>query len=77
MWRLLLMVVRELVMPWFDNVLSGCTYTKRTLRLAEQLESKGMLKSVRVVDMTVEDGKKADDDASWKQSSRQSCDSMG
>ncbi|KAG7534640.1 Aminotransferase-like PLP-dependent enzyme [Arabidopsis thaliana x Arabidopsis arenosa] len=51
---------KELVMPRFDNVLSGCT-AKRTLTLAEQLVSKGMLKSVKVMDVTVEDGKKADE----------------
>lgn len=51
---------KELVMPRFDNVLSGCT-AKRTITLAEQLVSKGMLKSVRVVDITVEDGKKSDE----------------
>ncbi|KAL1217522.1 D-amino-acid transaminase [Cardamine amara subsp. amara] len=50
----------ELVMPRFDNILSGCT-AKRTLTLAEQLVSKGMLKSVKVMDVTVEDGKKADE----------------
>ncbi|CAN7006084.1 unnamed protein product [Brassica rapa subsp. trilocularis] len=51
---------KELVMPRFDNVLSGCT-AKRTITLAEQLVSKGMLTSVRVVDITVEDGKKSDE----------------
>ncbi|EFH42494.1 hypothetical protein ARALYDRAFT_332076 [Arabidopsis lyrata subsp. lyrata] len=51
---------KELVMPRFDNVLSGCT-AKRTLTLVEQLLSKGMLKSVKVMDVTVEDGKKADE----------------
>ncbi|CAH2069589.1 unnamed protein product, partial [Thlaspi arvense] len=53
-------VGKELVMPRFDNVLSGCT-AKRTLTLAEQLVSKGMLKSVKVMDLAVEDGKKADE----------------
>ncbi|XP_010452855.1 PREDICTED: D-amino-acid transaminase, chloroplastic [Camelina sativa] len=51
---------KELVMPRFDNVLSGCT-AKRTLTLAEQLVNKGMLKSVKVMDVTIEDGKKADE----------------
>ncbi|AED96959.1 D-aminoacid aminotransferase-like PLP-dependent enzymes superfamily protein [Arabidopsis thaliana] len=51
---------KELVMPRFDNVLSGCT-AKRTLTLAEQLVSKGILKTVKVMDVTVEDGKKADE----------------
>lgn len=51
---------KELIMPRFDNVLSGCT-AKRTLTLAEKLVSKGMLKSVKVMDVTVEDGKKADE----------------
>ncbi|CAA7046370.1 unnamed protein product [Microthlaspi erraticum] len=51
---------KELVMPRFDNVLSGCT-AKRTLTLAEELVSKGMLESVKVMDVTVEDGKKADE----------------
>lgn len=50
----------ELVMPRFDNVLSGCT-AKRTLTLAEELVSKGLLKSVKVMDVRVEDGKKADE----------------
>ncbi|XP_013623850.1 PREDICTED: D-amino-acid transaminase, chloroplastic-like [Brassica oleracea var. oleracea] len=51
---------KELVMPRFDNVLNGCT-AKRTITLAEQLVSKGMLISVRVMDMTVEDEKKGDE----------------
>lgn len=51
---------KELVMPRFDNVLNGCT-AKRTLTLAEQLVSKGMLKSVKVMNVTVENGKKADE----------------
>ncbi|VVB16371.1 unnamed protein product [Arabis nemorensis] len=51
---------KELVMPRFDNILSGCT-AKRTITLAEKLVSKGMLKSVKVMDVTVEDGKKADE----------------
>ncbi|EOA13522.1 hypothetical protein CARUB_v10026587mg [Capsella rubella] len=51
---------KELVMPRFDNVLSGCT-AKRTLALCEQLVSKGMLENVKVMDVTVEDGKKADE----------------
>ncbi|XP_010443491.1 PREDICTED: D-amino-acid transaminase, chloroplastic [Camelina sativa] len=51
---------KELVMPRFDNVLSGCT-AKRTLTLAEELVNKGMLKSVKVMDVTLEDGKKADE----------------
>uniref|UniRef100_A0A1J3EVV9 D-amino-acid transaminase, chloroplastic n=1 Tax=Noccaea caerulescens TaxID=107243 RepID=A0A1J3EVV9_NOCCA len=51
---------KELVMPRFDNVLSGCT-AKRTLTVAEELVSKGLLKSVKVMDVRVEDGKKADE----------------
>ncbi|PON76525.1 Aminotransferase class IV [Parasponia andersonii] len=49
---------KELLMPHFDKILSGCT-ANRVLFLAEQLVSEGKLRGVRVGDVTVEEGKKA------------------
>ncbi|KAM5565498.1 hypothetical protein ABKV19_019483 [Rosa sericea] len=50
----------ELLMPQFDKILSGCT-AKRVLALAEGLVKEGKLRGVRVENVTVEEGKKADE----------------
>lgn len=49
---------KELLMPHFDKILSGCT-ANRVLALAEELVSKGKLRGVRVGNVTVEEGKSA------------------
>lgn len=49
---------KELLMPRFDKILSGCT-AKRALVLAEDLVREGKLKGIRVDDVTVEEGKRA------------------
>ncbi|XP_051137822.1 D-amino-acid transaminase, chloroplastic [Andrographis paniculata] len=49
---------RELLMPKFDKILSGCT-ARRVLTLAERLVKEGKLKGIRVGNVTVEEGKKA------------------
>ncbi|KAL6216462.1 hypothetical protein ACLB2K_009685 [Fragaria x ananassa] len=49
---------KELLMPPFDKILSGCT-AKRVLALAEGLVKEGKLQGVRVENVTVEEGKKA------------------
>ncbi|XP_024161472.1 D-amino-acid transaminase, chloroplastic isoform X2 [Rosa chinensis] len=51
---------KELLMPQFDKILSGCT-AKRVLALAEGLVKEGKLQGVRVENVTVEEGKKADE----------------
>uniref|UniRef100_A0A7C8Z8V8 Aminodeoxychorismate lyase n=1 Tax=Opuntia streptacantha TaxID=393608 RepID=A0A7C8Z8V8_OPUST len=51
---------KELLMPKFDRILSGCT-AKRALALSEELVKKGELKGVSVRDVTVEEGKRADE----------------
>ncbi|PIN02268.1 Branched chain aminotransferase BCAT1, pyridoxal phosphate enzymes type IV superfamily [Handroanthus impetiginosus] len=51
---------KELLMPRFDKILSGCT-AKRVLVLAEGLVKEGKLRGTRVGDLTVEEGKKADE----------------
>jgi len=51
---------KELIMPHFDKILSGCT-AKRVLTLAEGLLRDGRLKGIRVKNVTVEEGKKADE----------------
>lgn len=51
---------KELLMPQFDKILSGCT-AKRVLALAEGLVKEGKLRAVRVENVTVEEGKKADE----------------
>ncbi|PQM39143.1 D-amino-acid transaminase chloroplastic isoform X1 [Prunus yedoensis var. nudiflora] len=51
---------KELVMPQFDKILSGCT-ARRVLVLAEGLVRDGKLRGVRVENVTVEEGKKADE----------------
>ncbi|XP_020960754.1 D-amino-acid transaminase, chloroplastic isoform X2 [Arachis ipaensis] len=47
---------KELIMPHFDKILSGCT-AKRILTLAEKLLSKGKLRGIRMKHVTVEEGK--------------------
>lgn len=51
---------KELVMPHFDKILSGCT-AKRVLALAEGLMREGKLQGIRVGNLSVEEGKKADE----------------
>ncbi|TKY58283.1 D-amino-acid transaminase [Spatholobus suberectus] len=51
---------KELIMPHFDKILSGCT-AKRVLTLAESLLREGKLKGIRMKNVTVEEGKKADE----------------
>ncbi|CAL5206545.1 unnamed protein product [Lathyrus oleraceus] len=51
---------KELIMPHFDKILSGCT-AKRVLTLAERLIEKGKLRGIRKKNVTVEEGKKADE----------------
>lgn len=51
---------KELLMPKFDKILSGCT-AKRVLVLAEGLVNEGILKGIRVENLTLEEGKKADE----------------
>ncbi|ERN06566.1 D-amino-acid transaminase, chloroplastic [Amborella trichopoda] len=49
---------KELVLPSFEKILSGCT-AKRLLALAPKLVEKGLLTNVRVADITVEEAKGA------------------
>lgn len=49
---------KELVLPFFDKILSGCT-AKRLLQLAPKLVEKGLLKSVKTANLTVEEAKGA------------------
>ncbi|BAT82194.1 hypothetical protein VIGAN_03216700 [Vigna angularis var. angularis] len=51
---------KELIMPHFDKILSGCT-AKRVLTLAEGLLREGKLKEIRVKNVTVEEGKAAEE----------------
>lgn len=51
---------KELLMPNFDKILSGCT-AKRVLTLAEGLVRDGKLHGVRVDNVSVEEGKRADE----------------
>ena len=51
---------KELVMPHFDKILSGCT-AKRVLALAEGLVKEGKLRGIRMGNLSVEEGKKADE----------------
>lgn len=51
---------KELLMPHFDKILSGCT-ARRVLALAEELVREGKLQGIRVGNVTVEEGKKADE----------------
>lgn len=49
---------KDLLMPHFDKILSGCT-AKKVLTLAQRLVGEGKLHGVRVGTVTVEEGKKA------------------
>ncbi|XP_042497905.1 D-amino-acid transaminase, chloroplastic-like [Macadamia integrifolia] len=49
---------KELLMPKFDKILSGCT-ARRVLALAEDLVKEGKLSGVQVRNVTVEEGKMA------------------
>ncbi|KAJ4842974.1 hypothetical protein Tsubulata_017444 [Turnera subulata] len=51
---------KDLLMPRFDKILSGCT-AKRVLTLAEGLVREGKLNGIRVDNVTVEEGKNADE----------------
>ncbi|KAK9092689.1 hypothetical protein Syun_027600 [Stephania yunnanensis] len=47
---------KELLMPFFDKILSGCT-AKRLLQLAPKLVEQGLLKSVKTANITLEQAK--------------------
>ncbi|KAK9268846.1 hypothetical protein L1049_000610 [Liquidambar formosana] len=49
---------KELVLPFFDKILSGCT-ALRLLELATKLVEQGRLKRVRTGNLTVEEAKGA------------------
>ncbi|KAJ4958895.1 hypothetical protein NE237_026006 [Protea cynaroides] len=49
---------KELLMPSFDKILSGCT-ARRVLALAEELVKEGKLSGIQVRNVTVEEGKTA------------------
>lgn len=49
---------KELVMPFFDNILYGCT-AKRLLELAPKLVDQGVLKSVTTKNLTVDEARDA------------------
>lgn len=51
---------KELIMPHFDKILSGCT-AKRVLILAARLIEQGKLRGIRKKNVSVEEGKKADE----------------
>ncbi|KAA8521798.1 hypothetical protein F0562_012471 [Nyssa sinensis] len=51
---------KELLMPHFDKILSGCT-ARRVLVLAECLVREGTLQGIRVGNLTLEEGKNADE----------------
>ncbi|XP_057803807.1 D-amino-acid transaminase, chloroplastic-like [Salvia miltiorrhiza] len=51
---------KEFVMPKFDKILRGCT-ARRVLVLAESLVEEGRLRGIRLRDVTVEEGKEADE----------------
>ncbi|XP_068648984.1 D-amino-acid transaminase, chloroplastic [Aristolochia californica] len=51
---------KELLTPYFDKILGGCT-AKRVLVLAEKLVKEGILSGIRLGNVTVEEGKKADE----------------
>lgn len=51
---------KELLMPRFDKVLGGCTL-KRMRTLAQELVKKGDIRGVSTRDVTVEEGKRAEE----------------
>ncbi|KAF4393975.1 hypothetical protein G4B88_025944 [Cannabis sativa] len=50
----------ELVVPFFDKILSGCTI-KRLIELAPKLVEKGVLKGVKFANITIEEAKGANE----------------
>ncbi|XP_057957371.1 D-amino-acid transaminase, chloroplastic-like [Malania oleifera] len=51
---------RELVMPCFDKILSGCT-AKRVLALAEVLVREGKLQGIKVRNVSLDEGKRSEE----------------
>uniref|UniRef100_A0A0D6QRD5 Uncharacterized protein n=1 Tax=Araucaria cunninghamii TaxID=56994 RepID=A0A0D6QRD5_ARACU len=51
---------RELLMPSFEKILSGCT-AKRILNLAPKLVNEGVISGIRVANITAEEGKAAEE----------------
>lgn len=51
---------KELLVPHFDKILSGCT-VRRVLDLGERLVKEGKLKEIRVGNVSVDEGKRADE----------------
>ncbi|KAG6608083.1 D-amino-acid transaminase, chloroplastic, partial [Cucurbita argyrosperma subsp. sororia] len=51
---------KEFLMPHFDKILSGCT-AKRIITLAERLVTEGRLRGIRFENLTMEEGKKAEE----------------
>lgn len=51
---------KELLMPHFDKILSGCT-AKRVLTIAEALVNEGKLQGIKLGSVTVEGGKAAEE----------------
>ncbi|XP_057443230.1 D-amino-acid transaminase, chloroplastic-like [Lotus japonicus] len=51
---------KVLIMPYFDKILSGCT-AKRVLSLAECLLREGKVQRIKTKNVTVEEGKQADE----------------
>lgn len=51
---------KELLMPSFEKILSGCT-AKRLLALAPKLLEEGLIKGIRVGNIKVEEGKEAEE----------------
>ncbi|XP_030452680.2 D-amino-acid transaminase, chloroplastic [Syzygium oleosum] len=51
---------KELLMPHFDKILSGCT-AKRVLTIAEALVNEGKLRGIKLGNVTVEEGKAAEE----------------
>ncbi|XP_024022738.1 D-amino-acid transaminase, chloroplastic isoform X1 [Morus notabilis] len=49
---------KELIVPFFDKILSGCT-VKRLLELAPKLVEEGRLQDVKLANVTVEEAKSA------------------
>uniref|UniRef100_A0A5B7BNG7 aminodeoxychorismate lyase n=1 Tax=Davidia involucrata TaxID=16924 RepID=A0A5B7BNG7_DAVIN len=49
---------KELILPVFDKILRGCT-ARRLFELAPKLVEQGRLKSVRIANLTVDEGKGA------------------
>lgn len=51
---------KTLIMPYFDKILSGCT-ARRVLSLAECLLKEGKVQGIMTKNVTVEEGKQADE----------------